>query len=128
MATFTINPAVRSTTAVLFAPVNGVTIPAGAHTAMVELLMPSDAERASTSAHVDFGVELQISPSTNWKPFLMAGWNGGSGVTGKNSTVLNPPPTATLGGDFFVGYAGQLARLRVKLTEPMTLGATITVL
>lgn len=128
MAIFTIQPATRSTSVLLVFPVAGATIPTAAKTAEVTLLLPVDAERASTSAHIDFGVELLISPSTTWKPYVLAGWNGGSGLLGKNSTVLNPAPTVTLGGDFFAGYAGQLARLRAKLTEPMTLGASIEVL
>jgi hypothetical protein len=127
MATFTIPAALRSTTAMLVAPVGGVVIPANAKTATVTLLMPVDAERALSSQHIDFGVELLISPSTTWKPYLLAGWNGGTGVIGKFSTVVNTPPSATLGGDFFAGYAGQLARLRATLTVPMTLGARIDV-
>lgn len=128
MALFTIPAALRSTSAVLVFPVAGATIPANAKTATVTLLMPVDAERANSSQHIDFGVEIQISPSTVWEAYLMAGWNGGTGYIGKNSTVVNTPPVATLGGDFFAGYAGQLARLRATLREPMTLGASIELL
>lgn len=125
MATFTIPAALRSTTATLVFPVAGAVIPAGAKTATVTLLMPIDADRANSSQIVDFAVELQISPSTGWKPYVTAGWKGGGLQTGKFSTIVNPAPSVTLGGDFFAGYAGQLARLRATITEPMTLGATL---
>lgn len=128
MSSFTIQPVLHSTTVRLVAPVNGVIIPAGAKTATVSLLMPIDAERASTGQHIDFGVDLLISPSTSWKlAFVAAGWNGGSGVTAKNSTVLNPPGAITLGGDFLAAWAGNSARLFATLKDPMTLGAKVVV-
>lgn len=126
MAQFTIDAAPRSTNTLQF-PANGVLIPANAHEVSIALTMPIDAERASTSARADFGVELLVSPSTTWKNYLMAGWTGGSGFPGKNSTVLNPAPVAMIGGDFFGAYAGERARLSLKLSEPMTVGAVITV-
>jgi hypothetical protein len=126
MAEFTIAAALRSTNT-LFAPVGGVTVPANAAGATVALNMPVDAERASTSLHVDFGVEILLSPSTVWKPYMLIGWNGGGGVY-KNSTVANTPPVATISGDFFQSFGGRQARLRVRANEPISIGATITVL
>jgi len=128
MSSFTIQPALRSTSVRLIAPVGGVIIPAGAKTATVSLLMPVDSERANSSQHLDFGVDLLIAPSTNWKlAFVSAGWNGGGGLTGKNSTVVNPPGSVTLGGDFLAAWAGNSARLFATLKEPMTVGAKVVV-
>jgi hypothetical protein len=129
MATFTIDPAPRST-ALLVSPVAGVVIPVAALGATVALDLPIASERASTGWHVDFGVEVQdAGPSTNWKPYVLAGWNSGSGITGKNSTVLNPPPSVNISGDFFQAFAGRRARLRYQASVTgMTAGATVTVL
>jgi hypothetical protein len=59
MAFITVAPAVRSTTAVLSFPAAGVTIPANAQFGSVVFTMPVDAERASTSAQMDFSIEVQ---------------------------------------------------------------------
>jgi hypothetical protein len=127
MASITVAPAPRSTATTLFFPIAGVLIPVNANSATVAFDMPLLAERFNSSQHLDYGIEVQdASPSTLWKAYLQAGWNGGSTFTGKNSTVINPPPTATVGGAFFGAYAGRRARVAVKLTEPMTLGGTIS--
>ncbi len=126
MADITVNPAPRSTNALVF-PANGLVIPANADRATVAFDMPILAERLNSSQHMDFGIEVQdASPSTLWKPYVQAGWNGGSTDTGKNSTVINPPPQLTVSGDFFASFAGRRARVAVKLSEPMTLGGTIS--
>lgn len=125
MAQIVVNPAVRSSNAIRF-PAAGLTIPSNANQASIVFTMPIAAERASTSARLDFGIDVQIAPSTTWKPYLQASWVGGTGLTAKNSTVLNPPPSATVGGDFFAAFAGQKASVSVKLSQPMTLGGTIS--
>lgn len=125
MAFILVNPAVRSTNALRFPP-GGLTIPANANSATIQFTMPVDAERASTSARMDFGIDVSTNGGTTWKPYLQAGWTGGSGGHGKNSTVLNPPPGATVAGDFFQSFAGQKASISVKLSESMTLGGTIS--
>ena len=126
MAQITVAPAPRSTNT-LFFPVNGLTIPSNANSATIAFTMPIDAQRANSSQHLDYGIEVQdASPSTNWKAYLQAGWNGGTGIVAKNSTVLNPPPSATVGGDFFGAFTGRRARVSVKLAEPMTLGGTLS--
>jgi len=125
MASITVNPAPRSSNALAF-PVNGLTIPDNAQYGSVAFTMPNAAERASTSQHLDYGIEVQVAPSTVWEAYLQAGWDGGTGQTGKNSTVVNPPPVATVSGDFFQAFGGQKVRVAVKLREPMTLGGTIT--
>jgi hypothetical protein len=125
MAFIVVNPALRSSNALAF-PVNGLTVPANANVASVNFTMPVDAERASTSARLDFDIQVSTNAGATWKSYLRAGWAGGTGATDKNSTVLNPPPRATLGGDFFAAFAGHLARVGVKLSEPMTLGGTIS--
>lgn len=126
MASITVVPAVRSTTALAF-PIAGLVIPSNANSATVAFTMPNLSERLNSSQHMDYGIEIQdVAPSTLWKAYLQAGWNGGSTFTGKNSTVVNPAPTATVGGDFFGAYAGRRARVAVKLKEPMTLGGTIS--
>lgn len=125
MANIIVNPAVRSTNAIRF-PAGGLVIPSNANSASVSFAMPVNAERASTSARMDFGIDVSLDGGVTWKPFMQAGWRGGTGATGKNSTVLNPPPSASVGGDFFAAFAGQRASISVKLTEPMTLGGTIS--
>lgn len=124
MAFIVVAPAVRSTNALRF-PAGGLTIPANANQASIQFTMPIDAERASTSARLDFGIDVSTNGGATWKPYLQAGWVGGSGTTGKNSTVLNPPPAATVASDFFQSFAGHKASISVKLSEPMTLGGTI---
>jgi hypothetical protein len=125
MANLVVTPALRSTTALRF-PAAGLTIPANANSASIAFTMPVDAERASTAARLDFGIDVSTDGGATWKPYLQASWTGGSGGTGKNSTVLNPPPGATVGGDFFAAFAGQKASVSVKLATPMTLGGTIS--
>ncbi len=125
MAFIVVNPALRSSNALRFPPA-GLTIPSNANSASIVFVMPVDAERASTSARMDYGIDVSTNGGTTWKPYLQAGWIGGTGGTGKNSTVVNPPPTATLAGDFFAAFAGQKASISVKLSEPMTLGGTIS--
>jgi hypothetical protein len=126
MAQIVVAPALRSTNATLRFPANGLTIPANAQFGSVVFDMPVASERASTGAHMDFSIDVQVAPSTVWKPYLQARWNGGTGQTGKHSTVLNPPPSASVGGDFFQAFAGEKASISIKLTQPMTLGGTIT--
>lgn len=125
MAHIVVNPALRSTNALRFPPA-GLTIPANANTASIVFDMPVDAERASTSARLDYGIDVSTNGGATWKPYLQAGWIGGTGLIGKNSTVVNPPPNATVGGEFFETFAGQLASVSVKLRTPMTLGGTIS--
>lgn len=125
MANIVVNPALRSTNALRF-PAGGLTIPANANSASIQFTMPVDAERASTSARLDFGIDVSTNGGTTWKPYIQGGWQGGSGFFGKNSTVLNPAPGATVAGDFFVAFAGQKASISIKLSEPMTLGGTIS--
>jgi hypothetical protein len=121
MAILTIAPAPRSTTVI---HTGSVTVPANANTATVSFLMPVDAERASTSQHLDYSIDISTNGGTTWKPYLNAGWNGGTGAIAKNSTVVNPPPGSALGGDFFAAFVGASVRVSAKLTEPMTLGLT----
>lgn len=125
MANLVVNPALRSSNALRF-PAGGLLIPANANSASIQFTMPVDAERASTSARLDFGIDVSTNGGTTWKPYMQASWQGGGGVTGKNSTVLNPPPAATVGGGFFGAFAGQRASISIKLSEPMTLGGTIS--
>lgn len=125
MANIVVSPALRSSNALRF-PAGGLTIPSNANSASIVFTMPVDAERASTSARMDFGIDVSTNGGTTWKPYLQAGWIGGTGFIAKNSTILNTPPSATLGGDFFVSFAGQKASVSVKLSEPMTLGGTIS--
>lgn len=125
MANILVTPALRSTSAIRF-PAGGLLIPSNANSAAIQFTMPVDAERASTSARLDFGIDVSTNGGATWKPYLQAGWTGGSGFPGKNSTVLNPPPGATVSGEFFVTFAGQRASISVKLSEPMTLGGTIS--
>src|SRR5690349_19488882 len=127
MATFTINPAPRSSGTIFVPATGGVTVPANAHTATVSYVMPVDAERADTNARLDFSIDLSTNGGVTWKPHLNAGWVGGTGGTNKGSTVLNPPPSATLGGDFFGAYAGADVRIATVLATPMTVGLTVTV-
>jgi hypothetical protein len=124
MAFIVVPAAVRSTNALAF-PVNGLVIPANANSAMVQFDMPNQTERTNSSQHMDFGIEVQIAPSTSWKPYIQAGWNGSTQL-GKNSTVVNPAPFIQVGGGFFAAFAGERARVSVKLKEPMTLGGTIS--
>lgn len=125
MAFIVVNPALRSSNALRF-PVNGLTVPSNANQAAIVFTMPVDSERASTSARMDFGIDVSTDGGATWESYLQAGWIGGTGTTGKNSTVLNPPPMATVGGEFFAAFAGQKASISVKLSEPMTLGGTIS--
>lgn len=125
MAQIVVDPAPRSTNT-LFFPVNGLLIPANVNSATVAFDMPNLSERLNSSQHMDYAIQIQFAGSTVWKDHLNAGWDGGSTDTGKNSTVINPAPAATLGGDFFGAYAGNRARVKAKLTEPMTLGGTIS--
>lgn len=127
MATFTVNATPRSS-GVYLLPSSGVIVPANARSATVEYVMPIDAERASTESRMEFSIDLSSNNGATWKPYLMAGWQGGTGFVAKNSTVLNPPPSATLGGEFFGAYAGQKVRTNTQLYSPMRLGLTVTVL
>lgn len=127
MATLTIPAAPRSSGVTVLPPSGGVTIPANARSASVVYTMPNNAQRASTSARLDFSIDISTNAGATWEAYLNAGWVGGSGLTGKGSTVLNPPPGATLAGEFFGAYAGHLVRLTNRLATPMTVGLTITV-
>lgn len=125
MALIVVNPVPRSTNTLVF-PAAGLLIPVNANSATVAFTMPNLSERQNSSQHLDYAIEIQVAPSTAWKAYLMAGWNGGSTLVGKHSTVIAPPPVATLGGEFFAAFAGSRARVSAKLTEPMTLGGTIS--
>lgn len=125
MALIVVAAALRSTNALAF-PVNGLLIPANVNSAMVAFDMPNLSERLNSSQRMDFGIELQVSGSTSWKAYTQASWSGGSTSTGKNSTVVNPAPTIQISSEFFQAFSGGRARVAVKLTEPMTLGGTIS--
>ena len=130
MATFTL-PAQARSSGTLSVPAGGVTIPANAHSATVSYLIPNLSERQSTNPRnaVDFSIDISTNAGTTWKNYLNAGWRSSSNtLPGTKSTVVNPPPTASLGGDFFGAYAGQLVRITTHLSDPMTVGLTVTVL
>ena len=123
---FIVIPAAPRSTSLLTFPAAGLTIPAGAQFGQIVFDMPIDAERANSSQHMDFGIQVSTNGGTTYKPYLMAGWNGGTGSIAKNSTVVNPAPTAQVAGDFFQAFAGAKAQVFIKLKEPMTVGGTIT--
>lgn len=128
MAVFTI-PASNRSSGTFIEPSSGggAEIPSNASFALVQYSIPQLSDRLDTNARMDFAIEVSTNNGATWKDYLNAGWTGGSTAVGKNSTVVNPPPTAGFGGDFFQAFGGQRIQIKTFTATAMRIGMTITV-
>ena len=92
MATITIPNQVRQGTVI--SP--SVSWPANLTTASIQFTMPVQADRDNSANTMEIRLEVSTDGGTNWKPYLMAGWRGGSGIV--RGGVTNPPPFVALSG------------------------------
>ena len=85
------------------------------------------ADRDSTSSFLHQMIEVSTDSGTTWKVYMDGGnWIGGTGAVGKNSTVVNPPPSMTLAGPALSALAGHLTRGHWVIPVAITIGATVT--
>ena len=103
-----------------------VIVPAGHTSAFIQFTMPVQAERDDPARRMDAAVEYSAD-GVIFKPYVMVGWQGGTGILSKDGLTTNPPPSLGIFGAALGGLVGTQCRIAADLPVAITVGATLTV-